>query len=124
MLQEMTVDEIQSETQSKLSAIFFLLMFAIFMWLTAISIDEQKISNLPYIYGFFCSLFLVSFLGVAHNFVHHKLNIFKYFYVMTGFTPDEWQIMHCLSHHIYPNLELDYEAAALEPLGYFLRTQP
>lgn len=32
--------------------------------------------------------------------------------------------MHCLSHHIYPNLELDYEAAALEPIGYFLRNQP
>lgn len=32
--------------------------------------------------------------------------------------------MHCLSHHIYPNLELDYEAAALEPIGYFLRNKP
>lgn len=32
--------------------------------------------------------------------------------------------MHCLSHHIYPNTELDYEAAALEPIAYFLRTKP
>ena len=31
--------------------------------------------------------------------------------------------MHCLSHHIYPNLELDFEAAALEPIGFFLRNQ-
>ena len=32
--------------------------------------------------------------------------------------------MHCLSHHIYPNTELDYEIAAFEPLGYYLRTLP
>ena len=32
--------------------------------------------------------------------------------------------MHCLSHHIYPNLELDFEAAALEPIGFFLRNKP
>ena len=63
-------------------------------------------------------------VGIGHNFVHHKENYFKYFFVATGFTHNEWQIMHALSHHIYPNLELDYEAAALEPIGYFLRNKP
>lgn len=32
--------------------------------------------------------------------------------------------MHCLSHHLYPNLEIDYEAAAFEPISYFLRSMP
>ena len=88
MLQEMTIEEIQSETKSKIYAVFFLLMFAIFLWLSASSIDPALESNIPYVYGLFCSLFLVSFLGIAHNFVHHKDNAFKYIYVMTGFTPD------------------------------------
>lgn len=32
--------------------------------------------------------------------------------------------MHCMSHHQYPNTELDYEVAALEPVGYFIRSMP
>lgn len=32
--------------------------------------------------------------------------------------------MHCISHHLYPNLELDYEAASFEPIAYYLRTKP
>ena len=70
------------------------------------------------------SLLLISMVGIGHNFIHHKANNFKYCLTLTGFTHDEWQVMHCLSHHIYPNLELDYEAAALEPIGFFLRNKP
>ena len=32
--------------------------------------------------------------------------------------------MHCVSHHLYPNTELDYEIAAFEPIGYYLRSMP
>lgn len=32
--------------------------------------------------------------------------------------------MHCISHHLYPNTQLDYEVAAFEPIGYYLRTSP
>jgi fatty acid desaturase len=94
------------------------------MTLATLSIDDQKESYLPYCFGAICSLFLISMVGIGHNFIHHKQNIFKYCLTLTGFTHDEWQIMHCLSHHIYPNMELDYEAAALEPIGYFLRNKP
>lgn len=67
---------------------------------------------------------MISMIGIGHNFVHHKSNYFKYFFVITGFTHNEWQVMHCLSHHLYPNTEIDYEAAALEPIAYFLRNKP
>lgn len=71
-----------------------------------------------------CSFLLLGIVGIAHNFVHHKDNKFKYMFLLAGFTHTEWQIMHCLSHHLYPNLEIDYEAAAFEPVSYFLRTMP
>lgn len=124
MLKEMTVEEIQDETQSKRSAIIILGLLVFSLLLTAASIDAQHASWLPYVFGSLCSLFLIGMVGIGHNFIHHKDNVFKYFHCATGFTHNEWQIMHCISHHIYPNLELDYEAAALEPIGYFLRNQP
>jgi hypothetical protein len=102
----------------------FLFSLIFFIGMAACSIDEQKQSYWPYIYGTAASFCLIGCLGIGHNFVHHKFNYFKYFFVLTGFTHDEWQIMHALSHHIYPNTELDFEAAALEPFGYFLRNKP
>ena len=51
-----------------------------------------------------CSFLLLGIIGIAHNFVHHKDNPYKYFFLLAGFTHTEWQIMHCLSHHLYPNL--------------------
>ena len=119
----MTIEEIQSETKSKINAFILLGLLALFIGLTAYSIDEEKKSYLPYFFGAISSLFLISMVGIGHNFVHHKANYFTYCLTLTGFTHDQWQIMHCLSHHIYPNLELDFEAAALEPLGFFLRNQ-
>ncbi len=68
---------------------------------------------IPYLYGAVTSFLLLGMLGIGHNFVHHKQNIFRYFFSATGFTHNEWQIMHALSHHLYPNMELDYEASAL-----------
>ncbi len=32
--------------------------------------------------------------------------------------------MHCISHHLYPNTELDYEIAGFEPVAYYLRSLP
>lgn len=55
----------------------------------------------------------LSLNGVAHNFVHKKPNMIKHFYLLSGFVAREWEIMHCLSHHIYTNTFLDYEFAAL-----------
>ena len=62
--------------------------------------------------------------GIAHNFVHMKNSLFKYFYLVTGFTPKEWEIMHCLSHHQYTNTLLDYQLQAFEPIVYFIKVMP
>jgi hypothetical protein len=77
-----------------------------------------------YILGFATACMLISMLGIGHNFVHHKDSPYRFTFLFTGFIPKEWQIMHCMSHHQYPNTELDYEVAALEPIGYFLRSMP
>ena len=79
---------------------------------------------MTYLYAAISAYLMIGMIGVGHNFVHHKENLFKYFFIVTGFTHNEWQVMHCLSHHIYPNTLLDYEAAALEPVAYFLRISP
>jgi len=48
---------------------------------------------------------LTSIFGVGHNFIHHKDNVlFRHFiFLASGMTATDYQIMHCLSHHIYPN---------------------
>lgn len=120
----MSVFDIQNEATSKKYGLILLSLFLVFLGLSAASIDVENGSLKPYFFAAFCSLILVGLIGIGHNFVHHKANYFKYYFVFAGFTHDEWQIMHCLSHHIYPNTELDFEAAALEPIGYFLRTMP
>jgi hypothetical protein len=32
--------------------------------------------------------------------------------------------MHCISHHIYVNTELDFEVTGLEPIAYWLKSKP
>lgn len=77
-----------------------------------------------YLLALVCAPLMVGLVGVGHNFVHHKESIYRYFLLLVGFTHREWQIMHCISHHLYPNTELDYEIAAFEPFGYYLRSMP
>ena len=124
LLKEMTVKEIQDETTSKIYGIILFVLLCLCIGLSAYTIDAERKSYLPYFFGALSSLFLISMVGIGHNFIHHKPTVFKYFLTLTGFTHDEWQIMHCLSHHLYPNTELDFEAAALEPIGFFLRNLP
>ena len=54
----------------------------------------------------------LALLGVGHNFLHQKPHILKHCFSLTGFLAHEWQIMHCISHHVYPNTLLDYEFAS------------
>ena len=63
---------------------------------------------MTYLYAAMTAFLLIGVMGIGHNFVHHKDNIYKYFFVLTGFTHNEWQVMHAISHHTYPNTELDY----------------
>ena len=66
---------------------------------------------------------LVAVVGEGHNFMHQKTNLFRYLYSFTGFTHEDWESFHAISHHMHPNTELDYEIGAFEPLAYFLRNQ-
>lgn len=72
MLQEMTIDEIQSETKSKINGVILLCLLILSVCLVNYSIDEEKQSYWPYIFGAVTSLFLISMVGIGHNFVHHK----------------------------------------------------
>lgn len=82
----------------------FITLFLIFLTLSAVWKS--------YLCAAVCSFLLLGIVGIGHNFVHHRDNYFKYAFLLAGFTHDEWQVMHCLSHHLYTNLEIDYEAAA------------
>jgi hypothetical protein len=66
---------------------------------------------------------LMGIFGVAHNFIHHKENLFSNLIKFTGFSFNDFQIMHCLSHHPFPNTELDMEITALQPLVYWIRSR-
>jgi hypothetical protein len=43
-----------------------------------------------YLLAFICGYLILGVTGVAHNFVHMRPSIFKYLYLVTGFTPKEW----------------------------------
>lgn len=86
LLKEMTVEEIQDETKSKISALIILGLLILFVGLAASSIDAEHKSILPYFFGACCSVLLIGMVGVGHNFVHHRDNYFKYFHCATGFT--------------------------------------
>lgn len=62
--------------------------------------------------------------GVMHNFLHHRENKYSNLVKFTGFSFDDFQIMHCISHHIYVNTELDFEVTGLEPIAFWLRSKP
>lgn len=71
-----------------------------------------------------CGLSIYPILGVAHNFLHMKDHPFRFLWLFTGFTHQEWQQMHCLSHHSYANTLIDYEIQAIEPVIYYLKVSP
>ena len=63
-------------------------------------------------------------VGIGHNFMHQKENIYRYLFEFTGFSHKEWEVYHAISHHTQMNTELNYEIGAFEPVVYFLRTMP
>lgn len=82
----MTVEEIQSETKSKIHGLIILGLLLFFIGMTTYSIDPALESYKPYIFGVLVSLLLIGMVGIGHNFIHHKQNVFKYFLTATGFT--------------------------------------
>eukprot|EP00048_Salpingoeca_helianthica_P016522 m.232782 g.232782 ORF g.232782 m.232782 type:complete len:448 (-) comp18859_c0_seq1:27-1370(-) len=73
--------------------------------------------------AFVCGLFLYPLLGVGHNFFHQRDNVWMYAFDLSCFGSYHWRTSHAISHHHYPNLDLDIEATFVEPWMTFVRTQ-
>ena len=56
-----------------------------------------------YILAGISGILVMGIFGVMHNFMHHKSNMYSSLVKLTGFSFDDFQIMHCISHHIYVN---------------------
>lgn len=70
-------------------------------------------------------LALYPLFGVGHNFFHQRDGLpWRYAWDLTLFSSHQWRIMHALSHHLYPNLDMDIEASQVEPWANFMRNQP
>jgi len=54
------------------------------MWFLALILTGYYQS---YLMALICGYLIIPVTGVAHNFVHMKNSWFKYFYLVTGFTP-------------------------------------
>ncbi len=56
-----------------------------------------------------CGFLMMAFYGIGHLFIHRKTpNILSHVYLLIGFSAQEQQIMHAISHHPYANTMLDY----------------
>lgn len=56
-----------------------------------------------YILAGISGILVMGVFGVMHNFMHHKKNLYSSLVKLTGFSFNDFQIMHCISHHIYVN---------------------
>lgn len=74
VLEKFSVEQIQDETESIRSAKIVLGSFLLFTLLTAYFINY---SVLPYVLAVFSAISLIGMIGISHNFVHHKNNLFK-----------------------------------------------
>jgi hypothetical protein len=63
-----------------------LALFLVSLGMTAYSINIENPTNWTYLLAAITAFQLIGMIGVGHNFVHHKSNYFKYFFVITGFT--------------------------------------
>jgi hypothetical protein len=50
---------------------------------------------------------LHALMGVGHNFFHQRDSPWMYCFDLTLFSSYHWRITHAMSHHTYPNLEID-----------------
>eukprot|EP00055_Hartaetosiga_balthica_P007458 m.25627 g.25627 ORF g.25627 m.25627 type:complete len:465 (+) comp5784_c0_seq2:125-1519(+) len=62
-------------------------------------------------------------IGVGHNFFHQRNHILRFASDFTLAGHHQWRLSHCISHHTYPNQDVDYEASTLEPYDTFMRSQ-
>jgi phosphoglycerol transferase MdoB-like AlkP superfamily enzyme len=43
-----------------------------------------------YLFAILCGLSMYPIMGVAHNFIHMRWHPFRYLWLLTGFTHQEW----------------------------------
>ena len=84
-----------NESISKKEAWQIFSLFVIFVTLSAIWSS--------YILAIVSGILVIGLFGVMHNFLHHKEGIYSNFIKLTGYSADDFQILHCISHHIYVN---------------------
>jgi fatty acid desaturase len=68
----MTIEEIQSEHNSKISAFIILAVFVILLGITAASINIEEPTYFTYFFAAITAFTLISVMGIGHNFVHHR----------------------------------------------------
>lgn len=57
-------------------------------------------------------------VGVGHNYIHQRPHILRYLLDFSMNTHRDWYVFHCISHHMFPNIELDFEISGNEPFLY------
>lgn len=68
--------------------------------------------------------FCISITAIcAHNFTHMRDNWRMYYLSLCYLSLEDWRISHILSHHQYPNTQLDMEISMLEPLLEYFPTK-
>lgn len=67
--------------------------------------------------------FMYGLLGIGHNGMHTAHAWWKYLMDLSFFSHTEWTVSHCLSHHHWPNTQVDFEISALEPFIWSLASK-
>eukprot|EP00050_Salpingoeca_kvevrii_P019209 m.83639 g.83639 ORF g.83639 m.83639 type:complete len:535 (+) comp8308_c0_seq2:138-1742(+) len=76
-------------------------------------------------FSFLIGILLHGMIGIGHNFFHQSNKyLWRYCFDCTLFSHHTWRTTHAISHHLYPNTEIDIEVTALEPFMKFLDSQP
>ena len=65
-------------------------------------------------------------MAIGHNALHKSDigNYWKYAMDLNVESSANWRVFHDLSHHHYPNTELDMEAYASEPFMFYFSNKP
>jgi len=71
-----------------------------------------------------CGYSIFVLMGIGHNFFHQRDTPWRFLFDFSLYSSTDWRVSHAISHHLYPNLDLDLEASALEPFVSFMRNRP
>ncbi|PSN47115.1 Cytochrome b5-related protein [Blattella germanica] len=86
------------------SKIWLDMMMAITM-----SMSVLAATTYSYIVGFLAGFLMTFTVMGAHNFLHLRDNFRMYYLDISFMSSRDWRVTHALSHHMYPNTQLDIE---------------